>query len=139
MEFTLARLEGGGILERRPGDVLQRLAGEEALMAGDEDVGEGEKAREDVVLDHRSGEVLEEEVGFLFINVESERTDPTALEPIDHGGGVYQPAAARVDQHHPGFMPASASASIRWWVSGVSGRCSATMSDAESRSLSGTY
>ena len=52
-------------------------------MAGDDDVGKGEQAREDVVLDDPVGEVPEEKVALLLVDVQTQVSYPTALEPID--------------------------------------------------------
>ena len=49
---------------------------EERLVAGDQHVGEGEQALEDVVLDDLVGEVLEEQVGLLLVDVDREVADP---------------------------------------------------------------
>ena len=61
----------------------QRLVREERLVAGDQDVGEGEQALEDVVLDDLVGEVLEEQVGLLLVDVDGEVADPAGLQPLD--------------------------------------------------------
>jgi hypothetical protein len=48
---ALTLLESGDVGERRLRDFFQCFFGKEALVAGDDDIGEGEQAREDVVTD----------------------------------------------------------------------------------------
>jgi hypothetical protein len=77
--------ERGGVAEGGLGDVAQRLLGEEGLVGGDQHVGERQQPREDVVLDDPVGEVLEEQVALLLVDVEREVADPTVLERLDDG------------------------------------------------------
>ncbi len=49
MELTLAGFERRRIAQGHLGDGLQRLVGEERLVAGDQHVGEAQQAGEDVV------------------------------------------------------------------------------------------
>ena len=94
--------------ECRVGDVAQRLTGEEGLVAGDQDVGEGQQALEHVVLDDLRGEILEEQVGLLLVDVDGEIADLAALQALDHGAGVDQAASAGIDQHKPALGPGDA-------------------------------
>src|SRR5690606_10916303 len=99
VDLTFAALEGGGVGECRLGDVGQRLPGEEALVTGDEPVRKGEQSGEDVVLDDRVREILEEEIGFFLVNIQSERSQLAALERVDQRARIHQGAAAGVDEH----------------------------------------
>ena len=76
---------------------------EEALVAGHDDVGEREQARERVVVDQAARVVLVEVPRLLLVHVEPEVADAPRLEPVDHGAGVDEPAAAGVDEHHAGL------------------------------------
>src|SRR5690606_36869805 len=62
-------LESGRIRECGFSDVGDRLTGEKSLVAGDQDVREGEQPGEYVVLNHGAGEVLVEEIGLLLVDV----------------------------------------------------------------------
>ena len=61
------------VLQRRRGDILQGLTGEEGLMGGDDDVWHHQKQSQVVVVDHTVGMVLIEEFCFLFVYVETRR------------------------------------------------------------------
>ena len=63
-------LEAGKVLNRRRRNRSQSLAREEALVPGDENVGECQQARENIVLDHVLRQVLEEEPVLLLVDVE---------------------------------------------------------------------
>lgn len=52
MHRALTAFEGGDIGQRCFRNILQCLSREERLMAGDDDIGEGEQARKHVVLNH---------------------------------------------------------------------------------------
>ena len=52
-------------------------------MGSDEHVRERQQPGEDVVVEDLLAAVLEEEVGLLLVDVESERADATRLEPVD--------------------------------------------------------
>jgi hypothetical protein len=60
------------------------------------------------------------EEGFFLVDVEAEGPDPSAFQRA-MTAGVDQRPAAGVDDHDAGFIAASAYASIRWRVAGVSG------------------
>src|SRR6266508_1016477 len=100
---ALPLLESGYVGERRLRDALQCFFGEETLMTGDDDVGKGEQAREDVVTDDLIRQVFKEEIGLLLINVQAEIAYPARLQSFDHRLRVNQCATARVDQHHSGL------------------------------------
>lgn len=87
------------ILESHLRDVGERLAGEEGLVACDEDVGEGGEAKEAVVFHDGFGVVFEEDAFFLFVDVEAERADGAVLYPANGGVGVDEASPARVDDH----------------------------------------
>ena len=72
-------------------------------MAGDEDVGEGEEAGEDVVLEDLTAEVFKEEVGFFFIDIEAEVAEVAGLEGLDDGAGIDEAAAGGIDEHGTGL------------------------------------
>jgi LysR family hydrogen peroxide-inducible transcriptional activator len=76
-----------------PSDRRQRVAGEERLVAGDENVGEGHELSEGVVLEHLVGQILEEEIDLFLVDVGTEMTDLPRLEGVDHGIGVEQRAS----------------------------------------------
>ena len=59
MHSALPLFESGYVGESRLRDVLQSLLGEETLMAGDDDVGKGEQARENVISDDLIRQVFE--------------------------------------------------------------------------------
>ena len=59
-------------------DVAQGLAGEEGLVRGDEHVGEGQQARQHVVLQHLVRQVLEEDPLLLLVDIEPGRADVAA-------------------------------------------------------------
>src|SRR5690606_37042498 len=82
-----------------------RLTGEKSLVAGDQDVREGEQPGEYVVLNHGAGEVLVEEIGLLLVDVEPEGADPATLQRLDHRARVDQPSPARVDEDHARLHP----------------------------------
>jgi hypothetical protein len=95
-----AALEAGQIGNRRRGDIFHRLAREEGLMAGDDDLGEGQQPRQHVVLDDLVRKVLEEDVGFFLIDIQAHRPDLAALERMDQRKRIDEAAAAGIDQHH---------------------------------------
>jgi hypothetical protein len=51
------------------GDAFERVAGEESLVAGDDDVGEGQQPSEHVVLNDLTGQIFTEEIA-LFLKYE---------------------------------------------------------------------
>ncbi|MGH1558309.1 hypothetical protein ACRAWD_12055 [Caulobacter segnis] len=57
------------------------LLGQEGLVAGDQHVREGQQTLEDVVLDDLVGQVLEEQVGLLLVDVQRYAADLARLSP----------------------------------------------------------
>jgi hypothetical protein len=111
-------LEGREVRDRRLGDVLEGLLGEEALVRGDEDVREDEQSGERVVRDDVAAVVLEEaQLVLLLVDVEAEGADASVLERLDGGLRVDEPAAAGVDDEDAGLDGASVPRFTRWWVS----------------------
>ena len=94
----LAIAEVGDAGQSGLGDVRLGLAGEERLVGGDDDVGEGHEPGKRVVLDGVVGTVLEEVVGLLFVDVESGGADLAGLESVNEGGGVDELSSAGVDE-----------------------------------------
>ena len=94
---------GLGVGDGDAGDFGEGFLGEEGLMGGDEDVGEGEEAGEFVVVEDLAGEVLEEDAFFFLINVEGDAADLAAFEGVDEGGGVDEGASADVDEDDAGL------------------------------------
>ena len=68
-------------------------------MSRDEHVGEREQTGEHVVVENVTRPILEEERSFFFVDVQGERADLAALQPVDHGGGIDQRPTAGVDEH----------------------------------------
>jgi len=98
-----AEFEVGGVVDRRLCDGGAGLACEEALMGGDEDVGERHQAGEDVVLDDLIGQVLEEQVALFFVDIKPDGADVAGFERRDQGAGVDHRSAAGVDEHCAGL------------------------------------
>ena len=67
-------------------------------MSGDDHVWKRHKALDHVVRDNGSRQVLEEETGFLFVDIDRNPAEMTGLERLDRSLRVDQAAAARVDQ-----------------------------------------
>ena len=63
-------LECRDVRERRLCDRAQRLPREEALVPGDEDVGERQQPREHIVLNDLRGEILKKQAFFLLVDVD---------------------------------------------------------------------
>jgi len=70
MHRAHSTLKRGEIGQGRLGDIVQRLGGEKALVTGDQHIGEGQEAGEDVILNDLLGQILEEQIRFLFIDVD---------------------------------------------------------------------
>src|ERR1700704_4670586 len=68
------------VLQRDRRDLLQRLHGEEALVAGHQHVGEGHQALEGLVVDDLAGKVLEEQRAFLLVDVDGQMTQPPRFQ-----------------------------------------------------------
>ena len=84
-------------------DFGEGFVGEEGLMGGDEDVREVEEEGEFVVDEELTGEVLEEDAFFFFIDVEGDACDATGFECGDEGGGFDEFAAAGIDDEDAFF------------------------------------
>ena len=77
--------ELGQVFDRGLCDAIEGLAGQERLVARHEDVGKGERAREDVFRNDPRREVLKEKRGFFLIDVQTKIGDLTGFERIDNG------------------------------------------------------
>lgn len=99
-------LKGGDVGQRRLGDGGERFSCKEALMGRDHDIRESEQTGEDIILNHPVGEILEEEVGLFFIDIQAEGADFARLQGGDHCPRVNERAAPGVDQHHARFHSA---------------------------------
>jgi hypothetical protein len=87
-------------------------------VAGDQHVREGQQPGEHVVVDDPVGQVLEEQVGLLLVDVEAE----VPILP-DLRASITAPVSTRAPRLvlisiTPSRIRASCVASIRWWVSG---------------------
>ena len=90
----------GKALEGGFGNPVQGVVGEESLMAGNEDIGEGEESGKDVVRKDIGGVVSKKEACFLLINVNGETPDLAAFETGNDGMSVKDGPAAGVDKNH---------------------------------------
>ena len=63
------------VFEGRAGDVVQRLAGEESLVGGEDHVVEGEQACQHVVVHDPVGGVLIEVIRLFLIDIQPRRSD----------------------------------------------------------------
>ncbi len=77
-------------------------------MGGDDHVGEGQQARQHVVLQRLVGAVLEEQLGLLLVDVQAQVAELAALQRADQRRGVDQRAASGVDQHGAALHPRQA-------------------------------
>lgn len=59
------------------GNFTEGLVSEERLMSGDQDVGEHEEAGQFVVLEDRSGQILEKDPLFLLVDVQGNSAEAT--------------------------------------------------------------
>ena len=94
VRWDFTALEGSQVGDRGRGDLLEGLLGEERLVSGDEHVREGEQPAEDVIINDRVGQILKEQPGFFFVDVEAEIAELATLERVDGGDGVDQRTAA---------------------------------------------
>jgi hypothetical protein len=74
-------LGGGGVEvgDGDAGDLGEGFVGEEGLMRGDEDVGEGEEAGEFVILEAVLGVVLKKDAFLFFIHIQGDATKMASL------------------------------------------------------------
>jgi hypothetical protein len=98
-------IEFGKAVEGGVGDFVEGVVGEEGLMSGDEDIGEGEEPGEDVVREDVGGVVGEKKSRFLLIDIDGESADLAAFEALDDRVGIKNGSAAGVDEDHPFFHP----------------------------------
>ena len=131
--------EGRDVGHGRLRNVRERFRRKECLVTSNEYVWECEEPREDVVADEAVREVLEKEVRFLLIDVESEAADNAVLEPADCGTSLdYCPRLVLISIM-PRLNCANVSTQIIWCVSGVSGQCRLRMSARAKISSRETY
>jgi hypothetical protein len=90
-------LKGRDVLDRFPSDGFQRTLGEICLMSRDDYVREGQHSGEDIILDDAIGQVLEEQVSLLLVDVHPQRTQLARLQRPDYRFAVDQRPAAGVD------------------------------------------
>jgi hypothetical protein len=113
--------------------------GEEGLVPGDEHVGEGEQPREDVVVDDPVGQVLEEQVGLLLVDVEAEVADRPVLSASMTAAVSTSAPRLVLMSITPSRMLREASASIRWCVSGSAGSAARRCRTRRAARSSATY
>ena len=94
-----ALFEARDVVDRGLRDGCERLAGEKALMACNEDIRECQEARENIILQHGFRQVSEEEITFFFIDIEAQRPNPSRLQSGDDSAGIHDGSPARIDQH----------------------------------------
>lgn len=103
--------------------------------------GNVQETLEHIVCDDLTGEILEEQVRFLLVDVHSDATHLVALQGVYQRFGVDQRAATGrpvLTSRKLGLASASVFSLIRWRVCGVSGQCRQTMSAFLSRSSTST-
>lgn len=93
---------GCDVVEGAGSDPLHGLLGEVSLMAGDEDVVEGEQAGQLVVLEDIHGEVAVEDTCLGLVDVQPGAGQVLVLESVDEGFGVDEAATGGVDEDGPG-------------------------------------
>lgn len=74
------------VVQRGRGDGIQRFAGEKRLVRGDDHIGEGQQARQHIVLQRLVGAVLEKQLGLFFIDIQPQVAELAALERLDQRG-----------------------------------------------------
>src|SRR5262249_10938763 len=72
---------------------------------GDQHIRKRQEAHEHVVLNDVGRVVLEKQLGFLFIDVQSQVADSPGLEPRNDYLSIDEGPAAGVDQHRAAFHP----------------------------------
>ena len=77
---------------------------EESLVAGDDDVGVGDETGEEWVGDAGVAVVVEEESGFVFVNIEAESAEAVVLKGFDGRRRINKAAPAGVDEKRGGFQ-----------------------------------
>ena len=97
-------------------------------MAGDNHVRKRQQTLEHIVFDDIIGEILEEQVPFLLVDVHSNATHLAALQGLYQRSGVDSAPRPVLTSRKPGLASASVFSLIRWRVCGVSGQCRQTMS-----------
>lgn len=85
------------------GDFMESMIGEEGLMSGHEDVGEGEEPGKDVIRKDIGGVIGKEEAGFFLVDIDGETADVAAFEAGNHRMGIKNGPAAGVDEDDPSF------------------------------------
>lgn len=65
------------VADRLGGDGIESVLCEERLMGRDDDVGKRQEPGEDVVTDDGAATVVEEQVGLLFVDIESKMAEVT--------------------------------------------------------------
>ena len=88
---------GCDIAQGRAGNCIQRLAGQKRLMGRDDHIGEGQQPGQHVILQGQVGAVLEEQLGFFFIDVDTEVAELAAFQRADQRRRIDQRAAAGVE------------------------------------------
>ena len=82
------------------GDVREGFRREERLMGGDDHVGHGDEAREDVVIDDMARVVVEEDIRFFLVDIQAGGADLTLLDAFDKCFRVDECASGGVDEDH---------------------------------------
>jgi hypothetical protein len=75
--------------------------GQERLMRGDDHVRKRQQPRQHVVLQRQVAAVLEKQLRFFLIHIQSQIAQLAVLQCIDQRRRVHQAAAPGVDQHRP--------------------------------------
>ena len=85
------------------GDFMESMIGEEGLMSGHEDVGEGEEPGKDVIRKDIGGVIGKEEAGFFLVYIDGESTDVAAFEAGNDRVGVKNRPTAGINEDDPFF------------------------------------
>jgi len=78
---------------------LKAFLRKETLVACNDNVGKSEQARENIILYHLIRQVLEKQIGFLFIDIQPQVSNLPGFESCEHGLSINESTSAGVDQH----------------------------------------
>ena len=65
------------------GNIRECFFGKECLMGGDDDVRHRNQARENIIRNNMSGEVLKEDIRLLLVDIQTSGTDNTGFDAIE--------------------------------------------------------
>ena len=111
------------VVERGRGNGVQRLAGKEGLVGSDDHVGESQQAGQHIVLQRQVGAVLEEQLGFFFVDVQAQVAKLAAFQRVDQCRVSTSAPRPVLISMAPGCSWARLCALIRCRVCSVSGQC----------------